>query len=130
MFIYYYRLLIDGRGPIANVQMSPTAGSVSVIPSLCGLLWNIGQKFTGRNLEVALPADVYFHPPNTNLPPAFNPSNPGNQTICFVILSLLRSLFDYDRLTRLILFNFINCRGWYAVAVPSGINCTYRQMGC
>jgi hypothetical protein len=47
--------------------MSPTAGSVSVIPNLCGLLWNIGQKFTGRNLEVALPAEVYFHPPNTNV---------------------------------------------------------------
>lgn len=78
--------------------MSPTAGSVSVIPNLCGLLWNIGQKFTGRNLEVALPADIVFHPSNTNLPPHLNPLNPGIEFVLFYILHH-RLYFNFRRST-------------------------------
>jgi len=58
----YCQLLIPfrNRGNIVNVLMSPTAGSVSIAPNHRALLWNIGQKFTGRHLEVALPAEIYF----------------------------------------------------------------------
>eukprot|EP01113_Clastostelium_recurvatum_P001049 TRINITY_DN10444_c0_g3_i1.p1 TRINITY_DN10444_c0_g3~~TRINITY_DN10444_c0_g3_i1.p1 ORF type:complete len:482 (-),score=-3.74 TRINITY_DN10444_c0_g3_i1:49-1494(-) len=49
-----------GRGFISGVQMSPTAGSVALDPSQTMLVWNIGQKFTGKNLEVALPAEISF----------------------------------------------------------------------
>ena len=32
-------------------------------PSGEAIIWRIGSKFSGRNLEVALPATVIFHPP-------------------------------------------------------------------
>eukprot|EP01113_Clastostelium_recurvatum_P001046 TRINITY_DN10444_c0_g1_i5.p1 TRINITY_DN10444_c0_g1~~TRINITY_DN10444_c0_g1_i5.p1 ORF type:complete len:372 (-),score=2.77 TRINITY_DN10444_c0_g1_i5:12-1127(-) len=57
-----------GRGLISTVQMSPTAGSVALDPSHTMLVWNIGQKFTGRNLEVALPAEISFNGETSTAP--------------------------------------------------------------
>jgi AP-5 complex subunit mu-1 len=49
------------KGKIASIDSTPTAGTVTVHPERKNsLLWNIGTKFTHRNLEVALPASVYF----------------------------------------------------------------------
>jgi len=42
--------------------LSPTTGIVSLSPNKQSLIWNIGQRFTGRNREVALPGTVYFVP--------------------------------------------------------------------
>lgn len=49
------------RGKIISLDALPTAGTVTVNPSRENALrWNIGNKFTSRNLEVALPATICF----------------------------------------------------------------------
>lgn len=53
-------LPFPNRGHIVNMEISPTTGAVSLTPDKRGLKWNLGQKFTGRNKEVALPATLYF----------------------------------------------------------------------
>ncbi|KAL6061238.1 AP-5 complex subunit mu-1 [Balamuthia mandrillaris] len=48
------------RGKIVATQVSPTAGTISFDTHEQTLIWNIGQRFTARNLEVALPATLTF----------------------------------------------------------------------
>jgi len=52
-------LTLHNRGSITNMDVSPTCGSVSVTADRKTLKWNIGHKFTGKNLELALPAIIY-----------------------------------------------------------------------
>eukprot|EP01133_Synstelium_polycarpum_P007976 gene7976-9371_t len=63
------RLPFKNRGNIILVNASPTTGTIHIDPSLRALVWNIGQKFSGRNLEVALPAEVTFSSAPPNAPP-------------------------------------------------------------
>jgi len=68
------------RGTIAFVNASPTTGTVHIDPTLKAIVWNIGTKFTGRNLEVALPAEITFttnHPPQA--PTLVVSGSSGNQ---------------------------------------------------
>lgn len=53
-------LPFPNRGNIINMEISPTAGAITLSPDKKGLKWNLGQKFTSRNKEVALPATIYF----------------------------------------------------------------------
>ncbi|PRP74777.1 hypothetical protein PROFUN_06638 [Planoprotostelium fungivorum] len=48
------------RGPIVDVEAIPTAGTITVSNDKKSLHWNIGQKFTSRDKQVALPATVTF----------------------------------------------------------------------
>lgn len=50
------------RGLIASADVKPTAGVVHVVPSQPSLIWNIGQRFTGKGREVALPGTITFAP--------------------------------------------------------------------
>jgi hypothetical protein len=54
------------RCKIISFDALPTAGTISINPNKQNsLLWSLGNKFTNRNLEVALPATIYFEtPPN------------------------------------------------------------------
>ncbi|EGG18271.1 hypothetical protein DFA_03763 [Cavenderia fasciculata] len=54
------KMPFKNRGNILNIHASPTNGTVHIEPNLKSLVWNIGQKFSGRNLEVALPAEITF----------------------------------------------------------------------
>ncbi len=58
----YCRVIVPLRlgGPIVSFTGSPTAGSVDIRADRRALVWEIGTKFTGRNLEAALPASVHF----------------------------------------------------------------------
>ncbi|EFA76851.1 hypothetical protein PPL_09603 [Heterostelium album PN500] len=56
------RIPLSGRGNIVTVNASPTTGSIHIDMNLRAIIWNIGQKFSGRNLEVALPAEIAFGP--------------------------------------------------------------------
>jgi len=51
---------LPNRGRIASVQASPTLGSVRIEDNRAGLVWDIGQRISTRNLEVALPATIFF----------------------------------------------------------------------
>lgn len=52
-------LNLQNRGFITHLDVTPTCGTVSVINDKKTLKWNIGHKFTGRTLELALPAIIY-----------------------------------------------------------------------
>ncbi|EGC31352.1 hypothetical protein DICPUDRAFT_156811 [Dictyostelium purpureum] len=54
------KIPFKNRGNILQVNASPTTGTVHIDSSLKSIIWNVGQKFTGRNLEVALPAEIVF----------------------------------------------------------------------
>jgi hypothetical protein len=57
------------RRKIVSLDAIPTAGTVNINSKKeNALVWHIGTKFTNRNLEVALPATVYFEPPPSPLP--------------------------------------------------------------
>jgi len=43
-----------------STLVSPTAGTIAVDEKKKCVLWSIGQRFTSRNLEVALPGTVIF----------------------------------------------------------------------
>lgn len=53
-------LPFPNRGSIVHIDISPTAGAVTITANRKGLKWNIGQKITSKNLEVSLPATIYF----------------------------------------------------------------------
>jgi hypothetical protein len=59
--------LSSSRGLISHVETTPTAGTISVDPSRQALVWTIGQRFTARNHEVALPAAVFFDTSKTSV---------------------------------------------------------------
>eukprot|EP00053_Salpingoeca_punica_P006584 m.61891 g.61891 ORF g.61891 m.61891 type:complete len:461 (+) comp13755_c0_seq1:108-1490(+) len=50
------------QGRIADVQGQATVGTLSVHPSGKAVVWHIGPKFPGREMEVALPATITFQP--------------------------------------------------------------------
>eukprot|EP01132_Coremiostelium_polycephalum_P002759 gene2759-3433_t len=85
------KIPFKNRGNILHVNASPTTGSVHIDISLRAIIWNIGQKFTGRNLEVALPAEITFqptpqhhhpqHPPHVTPPTLVTTGASGNQTV-------------------------------------------------
>jgi len=54
------RLPFPNRGRIVSTLVTPTAGTVAVDDKKKALFWNIGQRFTSRNLEVALPGTISF----------------------------------------------------------------------
>lgn len=51
-----------GRPPIRVLSGAPTAGECLVREDGAALVWEVGNKFAGRNLEVALRASVGFAP--------------------------------------------------------------------
>ncbi|KAF2068775.1 hypothetical protein CYY_009904 [Polysphondylium violaceum] len=76
------KIPFKNRGTIVFVNASPTTGTVHIDPTLKALVWNIGTKFTGRNLEVALPAEITFstnHPPQA--PTLIMSGSSGTQTL-------------------------------------------------
>ncbi|KAN0047989.1 hypothetical protein ACTA71_002380 [Dictyostelium dimigraforme] len=83
------KIPFKNRSNIIHVNASPTTGSIFIDHSLKSIIWNIGQKFTGRNLEVALPMEIVFSSVSTNLIPQPPPQPPtlivssssGNQNI-------------------------------------------------
>jgi hypothetical protein len=52
-------LTLQNQVSIENMDGSPTSGSVTVSSDRKTMKWTIGQKFNGRNLELALPAILY-----------------------------------------------------------------------
>ena len=49
------------RPPIVHVDLQPTAGTIEIKRNRPNVVvWNIGQKFTARNLEAACPGTVTF----------------------------------------------------------------------
>ena len=49
------------RASITNVELQPTVGACSLDPKRKNVLvWNIGTKISGKNLESALPGLIYF----------------------------------------------------------------------
>ncbi|KAN0000265.1 hypothetical protein ACTFIZ_000707 [Dictyostelium cf. discoideum] len=83
------KIPFKNRSNIIQVNASPTTGSIFIDHSLKAIIWNIGQKFTGRNLEVALPMEIVFSSVSTNLIPQPPPQPPtlivssssGNQNV-------------------------------------------------
>ncbi|KAN0012678.1 hypothetical protein ACTFIU_007989 [Dictyostelium citrinum] len=83
------KIPFKNRSNIIHVNASPTTGSIHIDHSLKAIIWNIGQKFTGRNLEVALPMEIVFSSVPTTLKPQPPPQPPtlivssssGNQNI-------------------------------------------------
>ncbi|KAK5580802.1 hypothetical protein RB653_000826 [Dictyostelium firmibasis] len=83
------KIPFKNRSNIIQVNASPTTGSIYIDHSLKAIIWNIGQKFTGRNLEVALPMEVVFSSVSPTLIPQPPPQPPtlivssssGNQNI-------------------------------------------------
>ncbi|XP_004349404.2 hypothetical protein CAOG_02654, partial [Capsaspora owczarzaki ATCC 30864] len=69
------RVPFFNRGIIRNFEAAPTGGTVTLSASQRMLVWNIGQKFTGRNLEVSLTAVVQF-----GNAPGFDPSEGMNDS--------------------------------------------------
>lgn len=55
------RIPFPNRGRIQSIQASPTTGSVRVDEHQT-LVWDIGQRVSSKNLELALPATVIFEP--------------------------------------------------------------------
>jgi AP-5 complex subunit mu-1 len=67
------------RGPILSYESTPSSGSIEVSPNKTELVWFLGKHFTtSRNLEVAMPATVKFHPPPSTFPPDNDPFCVGN----------------------------------------------------
>jgi hypothetical protein len=58
----YCRLIIPfpNRGTIESSKDAPTAGEVVISADQKALVWNMGTKFTGKNMEVALKTTVVF----------------------------------------------------------------------
>jgi len=50
----------QNRGNIIDLNCTPTAGIATVYSDRKSIKWNIGHRFTGKNLEVALPAIILF----------------------------------------------------------------------
>eukprot|EP01117_Protostelium_nocturnum_P020162 TRINITY_DN894_c1_g1_i1.p1 TRINITY_DN894_c1_g1~~TRINITY_DN894_c1_g1_i1.p1 ORF type:complete len:472 (+),score=56.07 TRINITY_DN894_c1_g1_i1:76-1491(+) len=48
------------RGLIRDLEAVPTGGNISISPNKRGIQWTMGQKFTHKNLQAALPANVTF----------------------------------------------------------------------
>jgi len=48
------------RGKITGIRPGNTAGEVTVSKDRKAIEWDIGTKFTAKNLEVALPSDIFF----------------------------------------------------------------------
>ncbi|GAM16847.1 hypothetical protein SAMD00019534_000220, partial [Acytostelium subglobosum LB1] len=75
------RIPFKNRGNIHIVNASPTTGTLHIDVNLKAIIWNIGQKFSGRNLEVALPAEITFTN-NTTIPPTLSVTgSSGNQSV-------------------------------------------------
>lgn len=72
------RIPFKNRGNIVQVTSSPTTGTVHIDMNLRSLIWNIGQKFTGKSLEVALPADIYFTNSPQPIPPTLIVTGSGS----------------------------------------------------
>ena len=60
VIIYYLRNILCFRGAISNFDASPNHGNVVLSPDKYTLVWNIGQKFPAKTLEVLLKATVNF----------------------------------------------------------------------
>lgn len=59
------------RGPIEKVDnIHPTTANISMSENKRCIIWNIGQKFPPKNLEMSLGASVSFveHPPEEQGP--------------------------------------------------------------
>lgn len=57
------------RNNISALELNPTIGNVSIHPKLKNMvIWNIGTKFSSKNLEVSLPGTIYFNPINSEKP--------------------------------------------------------------
>ena len=50
------------RGQVVSCDLAPTVGSVAVDERRGALVWNLGTKIVGRNLEVSMPGTVRFEP--------------------------------------------------------------------
>ncbi|XP_064622684.1 AP-5 complex subunit mu-1-like [Lineus longissimus] len=64
------------RGPIIDYEASPNHGQCLLSPDKKILVWNIGQKFPSRSLEILLKASVRFKEYS------FNESNYADEQFC------------------------------------------------
>ncbi|XP_046351242.1 AP-5 complex subunit mu-1-like [Haliotis rufescens] len=61
------------RGSISMHDSSPSQGSVTLAPDKTILVWNVGQKFPSKTLEVTMSANIQFSGP------ALSPSSPEDR---------------------------------------------------
>jgi len=76
------RMPFSNRGVISHIEITPTVGTVSIAQNKKCLVWNIGQKFTGRHREAALPGTVYFHPDRTEKKPTYRNISETTDAFC------------------------------------------------